>query len=590
MGRSRRAGAAAVQPTAVQTSAEAPPPDVFSKAGLALPHAVLDVNDAHPVSSMGEVVSDHGPIENHPESPNRISACLKRLRNHQRLWRSLKKMPRRRASDAELQLCHDASHVTGLRKLAELAAADDKPRFVPRSGPVCMGGPCCDVREGSQDGDTFVTAGSLETARLSVGGVLQLVDEVMRDGGLSTGFALCRPPGHHASSSRSSGFCLLNNVAVAAAYALENYADVNRVLIFDWDVHHGQGTQQIFEQSRDVLVVNAHRHDGHSFYPASGSSGEVGHESGRGYTINVALPEGYGGAALWNACAKVLVPAMRTFRPNLVLVSAGFDSAAGDPLGGCSVTPQEFGALTTELRRLAAEVAEGRIVFVLEGGYDPEILADCVEEVISALTADEIHDDSQKEPFANPPEWLHGDACNGCVRRTCEAHHALALRLPLPCSKSERKRIASEQKAKAKASAEIGRTIADVLVAEDVASSIGAEDVSLSPSPRDVDVGRRKVGDIDASIEVRIDVLVVKLSPMRCPQEVVASKDEIRVWHAPLGGESSMLHRWRLEGVHADNSGALRCAEFRPKKRELTIRLNLGLILGGAVRLVEVTD
>jgi len=157
---------------------------------------------------------------------------------------------------------------------------------LPTVGPLYASGPCCEARLGDDNSDTFVTAGSLEAARFSAGGLLQLVDEILESDGQHTGFALCRPPGHHASRNRSSGFCLINNVAVAASYAKWKYPQIERVLIFDWDVHHGQGTQQIFEQSSDVLVLNAHRHDGAQFYPATGSSGEVGLGAGRGFTIN----------------------------------------------------------------------------------------------------------------------------------------------------------------------------------------------------------------------------------------------------------------------------------------------------------------
>ena len=313
----------------------------------------------------------HGPVEGqHPEAVGRPGACLERLRGRRDLWRLLRKVPRRRATDPEILLAHDRGHLDGLRVLAEHAASDSRPRFLPTCGPVCLGGPCAEVQEGSEGTDTYVTAGSLEAARHAIGGLLQLVDHALSAEPESAGLALCRPPGHHASRARGSGFCLLNNVAVAASYARDRYPDeVKRVLIFDWDVHHGQGTQQIFEMLPDVLVVNAHRHDGQNFYPASGSPNEVGVGPGKGYTINVALPGGYSGAALWAACEHVVLPAARAFKPDLILVSAGFDAAMGDPLGGCSVAPAAFGALATELRNLAAELCQGRLVLALEGGY-----------------------------------------------------------------------------------------------------------------------------------------------------------------------------------------------------------------------------
>lgn len=329
--------------------------------------------------------SDHGPVPGHPEGAKRVRSCGERLRSNKSLWSLLKKLPPRRATDSELQLVHDESHIAGLAKLASLAAKSGKPQFVPH-GPVCMNGPRQEVRvdEDVSSDDTYVTAGSLEAARYATGGVLQGIDEMLSDEGLQRGLVLCRPPGHHASRARSSGFCLVNNVAIAAQYALQ-HGDIQRVLIFDWDVHHGQGSQQIFDQSDDVLFVSFHRHDGHAFYPASGSPFEAGSGRGKGFTVNVALPEGFGDLALWSACAQVLVPAVRSFKPDLVLVSAGFDAAEGDPLGGCSVTPQFFGLLTQEIVKLAAESARGRVLLVLEGGYNVDVLAECVEDVMVAL-------------------------------------------------------------------------------------------------------------------------------------------------------------------------------------------------------------
>ena len=328
----------------------------------------------------------HGPVLGHPEQAERVRSSSDRLRANKGLWSSLKKLPPRRATDSELQLAHDASHIAGLEKLAHLAANAGKAQFVPH-GPMCMNGPRSEIRvEDASSDDTYVTAGSLEAARYAAGGMLQGIDELLDEGegeGLQRGFVLCRPPGHHASRGRSSGFCLVNNVAIAAAYALS--CGIKRVLIFDWDVHHGQGTQQIFEQSDEVLFISFHRHDGHSFYPATGSPFEAGSGRGKGFTVNVALPQGFEDLALWSACAQVLVPATRNFQPDLILVSAGFDAATGDPLGGCSVSPQLFGLITREILKLAAESANGRVLLALEGGYNVDVLAECVEDVMQAL-------------------------------------------------------------------------------------------------------------------------------------------------------------------------------------------------------------
>lgn len=270
----------------------------------------------------------------------------------------------------------------------------------------------------------------------------------------------------------------------------------------------------------------------------------------------MALPKGYGGAALWSACTKVVAPAARKFKPHLILVSAGFDAAEGDPLGGCAVPPRVFGALTLELLALAAELCEGRLLLALEGGYNPEVLADCVEAVAAALVAGP-RDTSQSAAFAEVPEWLEGSQCNGPIRRTCEVHHTLALRLPLPLSKSDRKRAGSED---------------------------------AVPAAR-------------ARLELHENELVLRIAPLRRPRAASVSADEVWVWHgdgavpaypAPavsatgLESTTCKLLRWRLRGVQADVAGPLKCAEFRERRQEFTIRLRMGPILGGVVSVTPV--
>jgi len=527
----------------------------------------------------------HGPLIDHPESPERVAAVLRRLRTNRSLWSLLKKVAQRHATDEELQLCHDEAHVMGLQELARISATEQKPHFVPRCGPVCMAGPCREIRQSTSDSDTFVTAGSLDTARSAVGGVLQLVDLAMCEDGPACGLALCRPPGHHASRNRSSGFCLFNNVAIAAAYSRANFPDVKRVLIFDWDVHHGQGTQQIFEQSSEVLVINVHRHDGQKFYPATGSVGEVGLGSGRGYSINVALPEGYGGAALWTACSKVLLPAARRFSPHFIFVSAGFDAAAGDPIGGCCVAPKVFGAMASELQRLSLELCHGRLIFVLEGGYDPEVLADCVEEVVTSLA---VHRDTFEndlgEPFALAPVLLEGKPCNGAIRRTCEVHHNLPLRLPLPSSKkSDRRRTLSPATTSA---VELPPT--ELSRPNDVRSShiLNLEEADLR--------------QVTARLESFLNEVVVRIAPMACPRDVLVSAQELWVWHGDHAfnledtlttiteSAPSNLRRWRFKEANLEQSGMLRCAEYRSRKKELTVRLRLDVATGRPIMLEPV--
>jgi acetoin utilization deacetylase AcuC-like enzyme len=226
------------------------------------------------------------------------------------------------------------------------------------------------------DADTFVGPDSLDVAKLAVGAASELARSVT--GGAETrGFALGRPPGHHATRSRAMGFCLYNTVAVAAAAALD--AGIERIAIVDWDVHHGNGTQDIFYDRSDVLFVSMHQYP---FYPGSGSVEERGRGEGEGYTINLPLRAGAGDDVYLRVFDEVIVPAVRGYEPQLVLVSAGFDAHAHDPLGGMRLTERGFAGLAQRVTSLADEVCDGRIVAVLEGGYDVDALARSVETVI----------------------------------------------------------------------------------------------------------------------------------------------------------------------------------------------------------------
>ena len=199
---------------------------------------------------------------------------------------------------------------------------------------------------------------------------------------------------------------------------------VKRVLIFDWDVHHGQGTQEIFWSNPEVLVVSIHQFEP-GFYPNSGAAAETGAGEGRGYTVNVAMPPGYGDGCLWLACAKVLLPAAQRFRPDLVLVSAGFDAVKGDPLGDATCTPAVFGQITRELKKLARDLCQGRILFGLEGGYASAELAMCIGQVGQAL----LQQVDPGKPFAIQPELQAKQASVLAIYATRLAHLTLPLRL-----------------------------------------------------------------------------------------------------------------------------------------------------------------
>lgn len=211
-----------------------------------------------------------------------------------------------------------------------------RPAFaVLHSGVVCCFAPQC-LHFGS---DTFANSSSPLAARLSCGGLLEVTSAVVH-GKATSGVAVIRPPGHHAEPDRVMGFCLYNNVGVAAQVARTQWG-VNRVLIVDWDVHHGNGTQEMFYSDPSVLYFSTHRYDSGRFYPGTGSAREVGTGAGAGYNINVPWPCGnMGDAEYFAAFSQVLMPVALAFDPDLVIVSAGFDAADGDPLGGCSLTPK----------------------------------------------------------------------------------------------------------------------------------------------------------------------------------------------------------------------------------------------------------
>jgi acetoin utilization deacetylase AcuC-like enzyme len=229
------------------------------------------------------------------------------------------------------------------------------------------------------DGDTVVTPDSLATAKLAAGAGISAVDAAL-DGVAPRSFALLRPPGHHATRERGMGFCLINNIAVAAGHALSR--GMERIAIVDWDVHHGNGTQDIFYPSRQVLFCSMHQFP---FYPGSGFVNEVGREEGEGYTVNVPLPAGQSDAVYLQAFDDRILPALRAYEPELVLVSAGFDAHADDPIGGMRMTEAGFAAMATRVAGIADRSAGGRVVLVLEGGYDPDALGRSVAAVVQAL-------------------------------------------------------------------------------------------------------------------------------------------------------------------------------------------------------------
>ncbi len=275
----------------------------------------------------------------HPERPERLAAAKRGVDAIEREGATLHLLPPRDATREEILRAHDATYVDGLLRLAGVETA--------------------------LDADTYVAPRSIDAAKRAAGAAIAMVDALLADEGPRQGVALLRPPGHHATRDQGMGFCLLNNVAIAAMAALAR--GVPRVAIVDWDVHHGNGTQDVFGSDGRVLFISLHEAP---LYPGTGMVDEAGEGEGLGRVINVPLPEEGDDAVYRRAFEAVVLPALRAFAPGLVLVSAGFDAHVRDPLASMQVTETGYGWMGRALRAVADETAHGRIGLVLEGGYD----------------------------------------------------------------------------------------------------------------------------------------------------------------------------------------------------------------------------
>lgn len=271
----------------------------------------------------------------HPERPERLEAARAAIERSELSFSPIAPRP---ATDDELERVHGEAFLKWLRGLRG------------ESGYI--------------DADTYVGPSSVEVAELAAGGTVALVDALI-DGPVKRGVALVRPPGHHARPDHAMGFCLLNNVAIAAAHARAR--GLERVAIIDWDVHHGNGTQDAFYGDPSVLYVSTHQFP---FYPGTGAVLETGEGDGKGFTVNVPLTAGGGDGVYRSAFERVILPVLSDYKPELVLVSAGFDASARDPLAEMTLSAEAFGWMARALRGVADASAKGRIALVLEGGYD----------------------------------------------------------------------------------------------------------------------------------------------------------------------------------------------------------------------------
>ena len=298
--------------------------------------------------------AEHQTPPGHPERPERaevFDAVAARWRKH-----GVEVVAPRVATREQLARVHDGDYI---RRISETTG-----------------------RAAALDPDTYTSPESYDIALLAAGAAVDAVERVL-GGSHRAAVALVRPPGHHAERDRAMGFCLFNNVAVAAAHA--QALGAGKVAIVDYDVHHGNGTQHIFEADRHVLYVSTHQYP---YYPGSGAADEVGRGQGAGFTVNVPLEVGATDDDYRIAFARIVVPILRQFEPDLVIVSAGYDAHERDPLGGMRLTTGAFAAMTAELRGVAEECCRGRIVAVTEGGYDLEGLGTSLDASIHVLAGD----------------------------------------------------------------------------------------------------------------------------------------------------------------------------------------------------------
>ncbi len=323
----------------------------------------------------------------HVENARRLEAVMAHL-EQTGLKNELVSVIPRPATVRELALVHEERYISHIRDEAE------------------KGG-------GWLDMDTVMSARSYEAALYAAGGVIEATAAVI-NGEVESAFALVRPPGHHATAQRAMGFCLFNNVAVAARHALTE-SGLERIAIIDFDVHHGNGTQETFYSSPQVLYCSVHLSP---FYPGTGAISEIGSGLGRGATVNVPLPAGCGDAEYEQVFGQIVVPAVRRFQPQLILVSAGYDTHWADQLALMQVSISGFAGMVKAIRGLAEGLCSGRLVLSLEGGYNLDALAASVKATFEVLLGKADSDD----PLGQPPHRLNAPDITSLVVAVKEIH------------------------------------------------------------------------------------------------------------------------------------------------------------------------
>jgi len=292
--------------------------------------------------------------QSHPENSGRLRAIQDRIKSSE-IYPHLHFPEPRFATDDELKKNHDLDHINHVRN-------------------------SCQNGTQNLDGDTVICSESWDAAILSAGGGLTAVDKII-SGELDNAFAAVRPPGHHAEKDHAMGFCLFNNVAIAARYAINKHK-LNRVCIFDWDVHHGNGTQHSFYSDPSVFYSSIHQYP---FYPGTGDKIETGTGDGLGTTLNFPLDAFSEDSTYLDIIGNKLIPKIQNFKPDLIIISAGFDAHEDDPLGQMKVSSDCYRKMTSMILKLAEEVCDGRLLSMLEGGYNHKALADSVLNHVDAL-------------------------------------------------------------------------------------------------------------------------------------------------------------------------------------------------------------
>lgn len=295
----------------------------------------------------------------HPERRERYSAVVSGLMAERERWEELGKFQPRAATDDEILRCHQLQTLTLIHQ-ACAASQESRVRL---------------------DADTVVSKDSDHVARLAAGGTCLAIDQVISKD-FKRAFVACRPPGHHATPSQSMGFCLYNNVAIGARYAQANYPEIKKVLIVDFDVHHGNGTQDVFYADPDVFYFSLHQYP---WYPGTGVANERGTDAGEGFTLNIPIAHRTPAAEYLRQFEQGLEQIAQRFTPDLILVSAGFDAHVADPLGELLLTDQEYAAMTLRLKEWADQACQGRLVSCLEGGYNLQTLGATVRSHVEAL-------------------------------------------------------------------------------------------------------------------------------------------------------------------------------------------------------------